>query len=117
MSRQRKSQTPKYWEQKANSQRAAWNRIGKKFKLSKEELDGAKQNRLSPYPILRNIDSYNRDSVKYYIANGRSTAQHYDSLADYLVDREIDRLTEIARLEQEGLNEESIFELVGEHWW
>lgn len=113
----RKKRTPRYWEQKANSQRAAWNRVGKKFRLSKEELDGAKKNGLSPYPILRRIDSYNRESVRYYIAYGGSAPKKYESVADYLVDREIDRLTEIARLEQDGLDEKSILKLVGEHWW
>ncbi len=113
----RKRRTPRYLEQKANSQRAAWNRVGKKFGLSKEELDGAKKNGLSPYPILRKIDSYNRESVRYYIAFGGAAPKKYESVADYLVDREIDRLTEIARLEQEGFDEESILERVGEQWW
>ncbi|MBX3077112.1 hypothetical protein KF913_24590 [Candidatus Obscuribacterales bacterium] len=113
----RKRRTPRYWEQKENSQRSAWNRVGKKFRLSKEELEGAKKSGLSPYPILRKMDSYNRDSVQYYIAYGGSAAVKYDSVADYLVDREIERLTEIARLEQEGFDEESILELVGEQWW
>lgn len=117
MSKRRKSQTPKNWEQKANSHRAAWNRVGKRFNLSTEELNGAKQKWLSPYPILRNIDSYNRDSVKYYIENGRFTPRQYDSLAERSVDIEIERLTEIARLEQEGLDSATILEIVGEHWW
>jgi hypothetical protein len=38
-------------------------------------------------------------------------------MADYLVDREIDRLTEIARLEDEGLGMDEILDRVGEHWW
>jgi hypothetical protein len=41
----------------------------------------------------------------------------YESLAEYLVDRKIDRLTEIARLEMEGLNRQEISGRVGEHWW
>ena len=63
------------------------------------------------------MDTYTADSMRFYIESGGAVQKTYDSMADYLVDREIDRLTEIARLEQEGLDIDDILERVGEHWW
>lgn len=117
MSKQSRKRTPRYWERRANNQRAAWNRIGAKYGLAREDVDYAKKHELSPYPILRKNASHTPDSVRAYIRNCERTPQQYESMADYLVDREIDRLTEIARLEQEGLDAVEILERVGEHWW
>lgn len=117
MSKQSRKRTPRYWERRANSQRAAWNRIGDKYGLGKEDIDYAKKHELSPYPILRKAASHTRDSVRAYIRSCGRPPRMYESMADYLVDREIERLTEIARLEQEGLDAEETLERVGEQWW
>lgn len=117
LSKQRRERTPRVWERRANSRRAAWNRIGATYKLTKEDIDYAKKCELSPYPILRKNAVYTADSVRAYIWNGGITPRDYASLADYLVDREIDRLAEIARLEQEGVDDDEILERVSEHWW
>lgn len=117
MSKRRPRRTKRYFEQRANNLRAAWNRVGQAFGLRKEELDQAKRLELSPYRILRCKQSYTADSVRFYIQSGGARPREYESMADYLVDREIDRLTEIARLEEEGLGMDEILERVGEHWW
>lgn len=85
--------------------------------MRNEELDQAKRSELNPYRILPHKDSYSADSVRMYIQSGGALPREFDSMADYLVEREIDRLTEIARLEMEGLAMDEILECVGEHWW
>ena len=113
----RPRKTKRFFEQQANKFRAAWNRVGKAFALHEEELNQAKRTGLNPYRILRHTDIHTVDSVRFYIESGGATPKEYDNMADYLVDREIDRLTEIARLEQEGIHMDDILERVGEHWW
>ena len=117
MSKRRPQKTKRYFERRANNLRAAWNRVGQAFGLRKEELDQAKRLELSPHRILRHKNEYTADSVRMYIQRGGAMPREYDSMADYLVDREIDRLTEIARLEQESLGMDEILERVGENWW
>jgi hypothetical protein len=109
--------TNKTWERRANKRRAAWNRVGQKFNVTKDDLDHAKKSEMNPYPILRNSDAHSAESVRIYIRNGGVAPIEYESVADYLVDREISRLQEIARLEQEGFDQEEIIERVGEYWW
>lgn len=109
--------TKRTWEQRANNRRAAWNRVGASFNVPKVDLDLAKTFDLNPYPILHHSDAYSNESVKSYIHNGGAAPKNYEKLADYLVDREIDRLTEIAQLEDDGYDCHKIIERVGEHWW
>lgn len=109
--------TPRDWERRANNQRAAWNRIGKAFKIASADLAIAKKNGLSPYRILRHMAAYNRDSVIWYIQNLGQEPLEYESFADYAVDREIARLTEIARLEEEGFSPAEALEAAGEFWY
>jgi hypothetical protein len=117
MSGQRPHKTKRAFERRANNLRAAWNRIAESFNLRKEDLDYAKRCQLNPYKILRHRDSYTAESVRAYILNDGLELKKYESMAEYLVDREIYRLTEIARLEQEGLHRQKILDRVGEHWW
>jgi len=80
------------WERQANNRRAAWNRIGTRFGLSKADLDQAKKIDLSPHRVLRD-QSLTTESVKAYIWQGRMFGQRqYESWADYSIDREIARL-------------------------
>ena len=105
------------YERRASSFRGAWNRLGKAFGLRKEEVEQGKRSLINPYRILRRKEEYTVDSVRYYIECGGKVPREYDSMADYLVDREIDRLTEIARLEQKGSPMNEIRERVGENWY
>jgi len=80
------------WERQANNRRAAWNRIGNRFGLSKEDLDRAKKVDLSPHSLLRD-QSLTTESVKAYIWQGRMPGQRkYESWADFAIDQEIARL-------------------------
>ena len=117
MSKKRPRRTKRYFENRANSLRAAWNRVGKAFGLTKEELDRAKRFELYPFRILRKKGEYTAASVRYYIETLGAKPRVYESMADYLVDREIDRLTEIEGLKMQGLSMEESLERVGEHWW
>lgn len=83
-------------ELKANNQRAAWNRIGKRFGLSQELIKEAKRINISPFPILRN-ESISADSIIFYIQTGNLFEEKSsESLAEYGV------ALEIARLEKES---------------
>jgi hypothetical protein len=74
-----------------NNRRAAWNRVGKRFRLSKEELDSAKKSGLNPYRLLRD-ESVTTESARAYIQYGNMQRPRYDSWADYSVEMEIARL-------------------------
>lgn len=62
------------WERQANNRRAAWNRIGNRFGLSKEDLDEANNVDLGPHPLLRER-SLTKESVKAYIWQVRMPGQ------------------------------------------
>jgi hypothetical protein len=85
--------------------------------VPKDDLDHAKKCDLNPYPILHRTDAYSNESVKFYIWSGGAARKKYENLADYLVDHEIDRLTEMARLEDKGCDYEEIVEQVDQHSW
>ncbi len=107
--------TKRTWERRANNRRAAWNRVGARFNGPKDDLDLAKTCDLNPYPILHHSDAYSNESVKSYIHNGGAAPKKYENMADYLVDREIDRLAEIAQLENDRYEYQEILERIGEH--
>lgn len=82
-------------ERQANNRRAAWNRVGKKFKLSRGDLDQAKKTDLNPYRLLRD-KSVTAESAQAYIQYGRFPGElQYDSWADYAIDLEIARLEQM----------------------
>ena len=78
-------------ERQSNSRHAAWNRVGKRFRLSKEDVDHAKKIDLNPYRLLRD-ESVTAESARAYIHYGRMPGElQYDSWADYAIDMEIAR--------------------------
>jgi hypothetical protein len=82
-------------ERQANNRRAAWNRVGRRFRLSKEELDQAKKTGLNPYRLLRD-QSVTTESARAYIQyGGMLSERQYDSLADHAIDLEIARLEKL----------------------
>src|ERR1700730_1973812 len=78
------------WERQANNRRAAWNRIGKRFGLSREEILCAKKADLNPYPVVRNR-ALTRDAVRSYISHGHMPGEREYDWADYAIDMEIAR--------------------------
>lgn len=83
-------------ERQSNNRRAAWNRIGKRFRLPKEDLDEAKKTDLNPYRLLRDA-SVTAEAARAYIHYGRMPGElEPRSWADYAIDMEI------ARFEQFG---------------
>ncbi len=69
-------------EQRDNNRRAAWNRVGLRFALSKDKLEKAKTSGLNPYRLLRNT-GITADSAKAYIEFGHQLEEPIlGSLAD-----------------------------------
>lgn len=89
-------------ERRANNQRAAWNRVGTKFGLSKQLIDEGKKSGLNPFRILKD-KSATPAQAQAYIQFRQYNCQpgEYD-WGDYEVDQEI------ARLEQD--EDDSSFE-------
>jgi len=69
-------------EQADNRERAAWNRVGQRFGLSKQDLDAAKNGGLNPYRLLRDQGT-TRESAQTYIRCGRLAEVRFESWADY----------------------------------
>ena len=64
-------------ERQGNNRRAAWNRIGARFNLSKSMLDQAKTSELNPYRVLRD-SAIIRESVEAYIQFGHIGEREFD---------------------------------------
>lgn len=78
-------------ERRANNQRAAWNRVGAKFGLSKQLIDEGKKSGLNPFRILKD-KSATPAQAQAYIQFGRSPGQLRESdWGDYAIDQEITR--------------------------
>ncbi len=79
-------------ERRANSQRAAWNRVGTKFGLSKQLIHEGKKSGLNPFRILKD-KSVTPAQAQAYILFGQydCPSSEYD-WGDYAVDQEIARL-------------------------
>jgi hypothetical protein len=79
-------------ERHANNRRAAWNRVGSRFGLSKQLIDGGKKSGLNPYRIFSD-KSVTREQAQAFIQFGRcSAAQSYEyDWGDYAFDQEIAR--------------------------
>ena len=83
-------------ERQGNNRRAAWNRIGARFNLSKSMLDQAKTSELNPYRVLRD-SAIIRESVEAYIQFGHIGEREFD-WGDIAIEDEIAR----ARAAQDG---------------
>jgi len=83
-------------ERQDNNRRAAWNRVGARFNLSKGILDQAKDSGLNPYQVLRD-QAITRESVESYIQFGHFGKREYD-WGDLAIEEEIAK----ARAEQDG---------------
>ena len=81
-------------ERQANNRRAAWNRVGRQFRLSKEELDHAKKSGLNPYRLLRD-ESVTTESARAYIQGGHMPGELQYDWADHAIDMEIARLEQL----------------------
>lgn len=82
-------------ERQDNNRRAAWNRVGRRFRLSKEELDSAKKSGLNPHRLLRD-ESVTTESARAYIQYGDTQGKpQYDSWTAYAVEMEIAQLEQL----------------------
>jgi hypothetical protein len=84
-------------ERQDNNRRAAWNRVGARFNLSKEILDEAKKSGLSPYRLLRD-PAATRNSVEACVQLGYYAERREYDWADLAIEEEIAK----ARAEQDG---------------
>jgi hypothetical protein len=78
-------------EQAVNRRRAAWNRVGDRFGLSKQDLVAAKNSGLSPYRLLRD-PAATRESAQTYIDHGRTEEVRFESWAEFGMYLEMEKL-------------------------
>lgn len=76
-------------EQRANRRRAAWNRVGAKFGISKRLLDLAKSAGMNPYVLLRDPATTRAQAVDYIEFGTCPGAIDEADWADYAIGREI----------------------------
>jgi len=78
-------------EQADNQRRAAWNRVGERFELSKQDLDSAKRSSLNPNRLLRD-SAATKESAQTYIRYGQTSGVRFDSWAEYGMYLEMEEL-------------------------
>ncbi len=85
-------------EQAENRRRAAWNRVGERFRLSKQDLDAAKKSGLSPYRLLRD-PAATKVTAQTYIRYDQTGEVRFESWAEYGMYLEMEKL--VAEAEDE----------------